>query len=530
MRKVFAILTLLFVVWGLIFIFRTSAIGVDGIRYFMLFDDAMISMRYAWNFAHGYGLVWYPGSFIQGYSNLLMTLLMALPALFWDRSAAVLAVQLFGLLLVPATALLMDRIVDCFLLDEDTVHRKTIRLLVFCVVLFFYPLAYWSLFGMETGLLTFLTAALMYFALQFERSGDRRSAVWMGICAGAAFLTRNESATTTMLVFAFLVWRLQRERLMRQHLGSLVVAAAICGVCVVGELGFQRMYYGEFLPNTYTLKLTGGALIDRVRNGIVYSAPFVLSMSIMIIVAVIGVLSRPRARELLLLGSFGVALAYQVYVGGDAWPPYWRFTTPTTPLLTTLFVIAAYRLLLRLQLRSSVGTQMLTTLVVVAGFAASVQPFVSQMTLRSFPVELKFSRTRLKIATALRAVIKDDASIGILAAGVIPYYSDDTQPHRTVDFLGKVDRKVASLPPHVSPYVDLRTRLFRPGHNKYDLTYSIQQLRPDYIETYERWDQSVRPWAATRYVRVKYKGVELILLRGSKNVRWELLPSTMRPL
>jgi hypothetical protein len=113
---------------------------------------------------------------------------------------------------------------------------------------------------------------------------------------------------------------------------------------------------------------------------------------------------------------------------------------------------------------------------------------------------------------------------------VIPYYSDDTQPHRTVDFLGKVDRKVASLPPHVSPYVDLRTRLFRPGHNKYDLTYSIQQLRPDYIETYERWDQSVRPWAATRYVRVKYKGVELILLRGSKNVRWELLPSTMRPL
>jgi hypothetical protein len=62
------------------------------------------------------------------------------------------------------------------------------------------------------------------------------------------------------------------------------------------------------------------------------------------------------------------------------------------------------------------------------------------------------------------------------------------------------------------------------------LTYSVQQLQPDYIETYERWDQSVKPWAAAHYVRVKYKGVELILLRDSKNVRWELLPKTMRPL
>jgi hypothetical protein len=138
-RKFLAIPTLLFVGWGLYFIFITSAIGADGKRYFMLFDDAMISMRYAWNLAHGYGLVWYPGNFIQGYSNLLMTLLMALPAMFLDRSATVLAVQLFCLFLVPATAFLMERIVDRFLLDEDVVYRNTIRLLVFCAVLFYYP-------------------------------------------------------------------------------------------------------------------------------------------------------------------------------------------------------------------------------------------------------------------------------------------------------------------------------------------------------------------------------------------------------
>jgi hypothetical protein len=454
-----------------------------------------------------------------------MTLLMALPAMFLDRSATVLAVQLFCLFLVPATAFLMERIVDRFLLDEDVVYRNTIRLLVFCAVLFYYPLAYWSLYGMETGLLTFLTVATMYFALQFERSGDRRSALWMGICASAAFLTRNESAITTALIFAFLIWRVQREKNIRRHLGPLVASAAIFAVCIVGVLGFQWSYYGEFLPNTYTLKVSGIALGDRVRNGAAFSARFVLYMSVMIIIAVIGMLRRPRAREVLLFSCFGVALAYQIYVGGDAWPPYWRFTTPTTPFLTTVFVIAVDRLVSRAQQRFSIDARILLPLVVVAGFAVSVRPFLSHIVLRSFPPAVKNNQNRLHVALLLREVMKEDALIGVSAAGVIPYYSDDVQPRRTVDFLGKVDRNIASLPPHVSPYVDFWKMIYRPGHNKFDAAYSIQQLQPDFIEKTMNLPSQ---WVAEHCVRVSYKGVNLVLRRDSKNVRWELLPKTMQ--
>ena len=42
-----------------------------------LFDDAMISMRYARNLAEGHGLVFNAGEYVQGFSNPLMTLLMA---------------------------------------------------------------------------------------------------------------------------------------------------------------------------------------------------------------------------------------------------------------------------------------------------------------------------------------------------------------------------------------------------------------------------------------------------------------------
>ena len=55
------IIAVIFIVWSAIFIYRVSFIAIDGNRYFNLFDDAMISMRYAWNLAHGLGLIWNPG-------------------------------------------------------------------------------------------------------------------------------------------------------------------------------------------------------------------------------------------------------------------------------------------------------------------------------------------------------------------------------------------------------------------------------------------------------------------------------------
>ena len=50
----------LYLIYASIYIYNTSFV-IAGERYFVLFDDAMISMRYAKNFAEGNGLVWNPG-------------------------------------------------------------------------------------------------------------------------------------------------------------------------------------------------------------------------------------------------------------------------------------------------------------------------------------------------------------------------------------------------------------------------------------------------------------------------------------
>src|SRR3989304_4237781 len=101
-----AFLAAAFVLWAGYFIFRSSFVATDGRRYFSLFDDAMISMRYAWNLSNGMGLVWNLGERIEVYTNILMVIWMAIWTGVLEKSSAVLAVQLSGIPVLLGIALL----------------------------------------------------------------------------------------------------------------------------------------------------------------------------------------------------------------------------------------------------------------------------------------------------------------------------------------------------------------------------------------------------------------------------------------
>ena len=100
------LLSALFGVWALAFIYHSSYVASDGRLYFNLFDDAMISMRYGWNLAHGHGLVWNAGDVerVEGYTNLLMTLVMSVATFLFDKRYAVFAIQLTGIFFTLGTA------------------------------------------------------------------------------------------------------------------------------------------------------------------------------------------------------------------------------------------------------------------------------------------------------------------------------------------------------------------------------------------------------------------------------------------
>lgn len=519
-----AIFTLEFILWGSAFIYRTSFIAIDGKRYFCLFDDAMISMQYAWNFSHGLGLVWNAGERVQGYTNLLMTLLMSVSALLFDKSTAVLSIQILGLAFMPAIAYANMKIADHIIEDENgPPQRMLIRTLSFLFALSYYPLIYWSLTGMETGLLTVLLLFAVLTAFNYRKSGNPTYLFGTAIYLGLAFLTRNDSLIFALLIWAYVLWNILNRQTNSKTLIQLFSAIGLYVVFVIGQFLFQYLYYGEAVPNTYTLKLTGMPLLDRLSNGLIFIAPFLVQVAFLLLPVIFDIFRRLQKEKLLLLSLVLSAIGYQIYIGGDPWP-YWRFMSPTIPLLGILFIdLVNNRMRSQAGAKSSkprfprwYGLDTRISVIVLVGILVVNAYFLPEILSLERPFYVSANEHNVNIAVALNEVTSRDASVGVFWAGAIPYFTE----RKAIDFLGKSDRYIAHLPPDLSGKVEMLGMKSPPGHNKYDLNYSIKQLQPTYVQDFKWGTQDLTVWAETKYVEVEYKGITLFLRRDSPAVLW----------
>ncbi len=531
----FLLLSMLFVGWALGFIYHSSYVAVDGRRYFNLFDDAMISMRYAWNFSHGNGLVWNAGDAerVEGYTNLLMTLMMSIATLLFEKRYAVLAIQLTGILFMLGTAFFTVRIFETLKVSEvedlpsdQKTFRVFPRYLLFAVVLLYYPLNYWSLLGMETGMLAFLLSAGVMCSLKYVDSLNRPESpnqkyLWlMSVCFGLAFLTRNDSLLFAALAFLYLT---QTLKLGTKHFQRFLLAGALYSLFVIGQTVFRYAYYGEMTPNTYTLKLVGMALDERLRNGWGFIQPFLKETGFVIVIAVAGALFRISKQKIYLFGFFLISVAYQVYVGGDAWN-YWRVMAPTMPFLFIIFVLGCSESLDRIPAVTGLAGIILLAALSLTGLAMTNSRFMNEFLLLDLPYQNDYARAHVETAIAINELTDDNATIGVFWAGTLPYYADRV----AIDFLGKSDKYIASLPPDISGQSAGLGMNSMPGHNKYDLTYSIQTLLPTYVEEFDWGAQKLSGWAEGYYVRVKYNDVKLYLLKDSPNVNWDKVKTILK--
>jgi hypothetical protein len=429
-----------------------------GKRYYVLFDDAMISMRYARNFANGAGLVFDPGAApVEGYSNLLWTLWMALPHALGVRDTHTsLFVMLSSMALCLATSRSSERLARA-LGGGEAAALGALASVALC-----YPLLYWSLRGMEVALLAWLSLVALLGALRAQRGEPVGLAARLALVAIP--LVRADAAVPALVVAAAYPALAPRGARVR------ACAAALSAVAlpILAQELFRWHMYDELLPNTYYLKLTGVALSTRLARGIETLwrhaagelAPWLLA-------AAIALAARRRdPRVALVAALFACVCAYSVWAGGDAWEwmPYAnRYVSAELPALAVLAALGAET--------AAGAARPLRVIAVALALLGASQGNAFWRCFRDGPAHAREERIVGALGVHLRETTKPNARIAFVWAGAAPYFSE----RPAIDLLGKSDARIARLP--------ARSGEHAPGHDKWDYAYSIGELRPAVIES-----------------------------------------------
>jgi peptidoglycan/LPS O-acetylase OafA/YrhL len=325
-----------------LFIFRTS-FTIGGTRYFVLFEDAMISMRYAEHVARGQGWTWNVGEPpIEGFTNLLWVMWMSVAhTLGMSESKISLFIMMTGVAIMVGLGLVTSRIVRR-ITDAPWAPTATLAATLFC-----YPLVFWTLRGMEVGALALFVYTLLWLTLENEDKFSFPRTVAMGAVTAASILIRSDSVIVVGVICAYAFFFSGKKRwLLAATIG------AMAGAAVGGQLVWRKHTFHETVPNTYFLKLYHIPLSARVKRG-AFVALQVLTMHLAVPIGVVlasvtgldkNFWRDKTKRRLALLGVvFSGQVAYATYVGGDAWE--WmlyanRYTCIGLPALILLVTVA----------------------------------------------------------------------------------------------------------------------------------------------------------------------------------------------
>ena len=498
-----------------------SFLAIDGHRYFLITDDAFISMRYAWNLSHGLGFVWNPGERVEGITNFLMALVMSLFTAVFEKRVAVLAVQISNIVFLLIISHFFMRTAEVAIKRRRVCNRNTLLVLAVAAPLTYYPLVYWSLHGMETPLLGALFSAAVYCSLNAKEKFSPALAVLLGL----AFLTRPDAAIGISVILAFRSFQLIRGRVAQALLREMV----IIGLFITGITLFRLLYFGSLFPNTYALRLTGMTLHDRIAGGVGYITPFLHStLPIYVLCLLIAVIS-VRLDYLLFAALPTMAVLYQISIGGDAFC-HWRHLALYLPYLYLIIIIELDHLLAHLRLvwlpnrfspkiRRAISSLLLVTGSVVI-FAFPNKGLYAEIA--QVGVGAVDNNFQVNHAILLNHALKRTASIAVTYAGIVPYFTS----LKAIDILGKCDKYIASLPADVSGAIVGPGMKSAPAHNKYDLYYSIVERRPTFTATDSWGRQNVRDFIKQNYVQAAPKGFGpnaccFAFLKNSPDVHWE---------
>jgi hypothetical protein len=272
-------------------------------------DDSFISLRYAQRLIDGYGLTWTEGIPVEGYSNLLWTLLMA--AFGWVGIDMVFAARLVGISLAIANSFLIIRYIS------RRVENATV---VIGIVLLFYSfssaMAVWSIAGLEQPLIAFLALSAVYNFLNFKDYNARKSLWLSSLSLGLLAITRPDGALLAGILFmVYVFWNRKQIKKVMPNIAILVLFPALF---YLGQLAFRLYYYGEFVPNTAHVKVSPS--LYHAWYGLKYTLRFSKSIAVLTLLSLLcfSFLYKERRGNFVMYAAILLSwFAYLSFIAGD---------------------------------------------------------------------------------------------------------------------------------------------------------------------------------------------------------------------
>ncbi|MGE0454418.1 MAG: hypothetical protein AB7O37_23190 [Vicinamibacteria bacterium] len=424
-------------------------------RLGFLADDAFIFLRYARNLLDGHGLVYNPGERVEGYSSPLFTLLVAgVGALGADL---VLAARSLSLVAALATLLAASRLATRLVASDAPLASLPALLLAAHA-----PFACWALAGMDAPLYALLATLALALLPEPEASAAKRAAY--GCLLGLLLLTRSEAWLVGFVGCAALLLRDGARRLPPTLVPMLAIAMT--------HLLWRHAYYGDWLPNTYFVKV--GRDLDQLVRGIGYVLDYAQAFGAgpLVLLPFAAVLWRRDVAWLATAAAAVLMVAGVAAVGGDGLPMY-RFLVPVVPLWAALWAALladglraarAWRPDAASRLAAAAGGLALLVALSAARPPAS-DPQVAIMRDQRDREIPDWSAAGL----FLRGEARPGDAVALAPIGAVGYYSGLT----VIDMLGLVDRHIArrEMPPAERRWT---------GHEKHDGAYVLSR-RPRFL-------------------------------------------------
>jgi arabinofuranosyltransferase len=425
-------------------------------------DDAFISFRYAENLVAGHGLVFNPGEWVEGISNLSWTLLIAGGMASGIDPVAFTIV--LGLVSVAALMLLLG-------MGARAMGMVGLATLLPAAFILADPLFLLeAVEGLETAFYAAVILAGTLGAIDEARTGRRhvRSSLWFAL----AVWTRPEAPLLIGAVHLGLLLCPKddaRAQLNRSMVGAIPVIAAVIAL----EL-FRFTTYGEWLPNTYYAKT--GAGLAAIPRGLEYVAQHMIDHALLwgLVGAhfVFGIRSRAAwAMGLPIL----LHTAYVISVGGD-FKPTGRFFAPVLPMMALLGAAGFVHLVTRTASSVRIGTM-------IGAAAWMVWMTPQQMDRAKAQAAERHANLQARRAVGewLSSHVPPSTVLAIHSAGVIPYYAGLP----TIDMWGLSDK-------HIARTIPANMGRGMAGHEKTDPAYVFAQKPPlflpeDKVFVLKRW-------------------------------------------